>query len=564
MAEAVLHPGRSEVHPSIFAALASARLAIGIARLQRWLLRGLGLGAVLACATLAVAHLHPFGGALALCLGLVAASTLAGAATGLALWPSHRQAARIVDQHFGLNDRVTTALDFRQSPAPLAQLQRSDVARRLEGLAVRQSRRGQIAWREALLAGLAVAAFLALLLLGGAPRVGAEARSTSADRARIVRAAIVEVPAITRSLEAPSSTSNVEARTLQEIDRELALLRHQLLTAQSRGAALRAISTTQQDIQRLDPAFRPVSANAVAQLSRALASFAGPHLSKQALSTDPLANARALNQLARDLAGLTGAQRRALAGDLARASNVTADQRLRDALRQAATSLARGDPPAASKALQKAASFLTNSPIQQANRSAIQAANRQLEQLKNSVSGVQRAQGNGQTSRARSGQPRGRSGPAGQNGRAGGGSPNRQSTGRGSGLGGPTSARRNVGPGGGIVAPFGTGSSVSGGRLVAGSTRKAGEGGFVTDAPSAAGSQRGRGKSGFVYVPGVQGRGPHALQNGSSGAPQQSAIIPYRQVIVQYSRAAHAALERGVLPPSLQSYVRRYFDLLSQ
>ncbi len=67
-----------------------------------------------------------------------------------------------------------------------------------------------------------------------------------------------------------------------------------------------------------------------------------------------------------------------------------------------------------------------------------------------------------------------------------------------------------------------------------------------------------------VFVPGKQGKGPTITRTGPNGAPQLGAIVPYRQVVGQYTQSAHQALDRAALPPSLQGYVRRYFTTLSR
>jgi hypothetical protein len=66
-----------------------------------------------------------------------------------------------------------------------------------------------------------------------------------------------------------------------------------------------------------------------------------------------------------------------------------------------------------------------------------------------------------------------------------------------------------------------------------------------------------------VYVPGKQGKGPTINRTGPNGAPAPGAEVPYQQVVGQYTNSAHQALDRAALPPSLQGYVRRYFDTLS-
>ena len=67
----------------------------------------------------------------------------------------------------------------------------------------------------------------------------------------------------------------------------------------------------------------------------------------------------------------------------------------------------------------------------------------------------------------------------------------------------------------------------------------------------------------MVYVPGKQGKGQQVIKNGPNGLPQIGSLVPYQQVFGKYSQQAHQALDRGSLPPSVQSYVHRYFSSIS-
>jgi hypothetical protein len=66
-----------------------------------------------------------------------------------------------------------------------------------------------------------------------------------------------------------------------------------------------------------------------------------------------------------------------------------------------------------------------------------------------------------------------------------------------------------------------------------------------------------------VFVPSKQGNGGEVVKNGPNGAPQIGSLVPYQQVLGQYSQQAHQALDRGSLPAPVQSYVHRYFSTIS-
>jgi hypothetical protein len=40
--------------------------------------------------------------------------------------------------------------------------------------------------------------------------------------------------------------------------------------------------------------------------------------------------------------------------------------------------------------------------------------------------------------------------------------------------------------------------------------------------------------------------------------------VPYQQVLGSYQQTARSALDRGSLPPGLQTYVRQYFSAISR
>src|SRR5207248_3349438 len=111
---------------NVVAALAPARSALGVARLLRWALRGLGAGALAGAVILLAAHLWPFSAALPVALTALLAGALVGTAIGIRYWPDSPEVARSVDRRFDLRDRLTTALELQGSDAPLSVLQREN------------------------------------------------------------------------------------------------------------------------------------------------------------------------------------------------------------------------------------------------------------------------------------------------------------------------------------------------------------------------------------------------------------------------------------------------------
>ncbi|MBV9281671.1 MAG: hypothetical protein JOZ41_16445, partial [Chloroflexi bacterium] len=60
------------------------------------------------------------------------------------------------------------------------------------------------------------------------------------------------------------------------------------------------------------------------------------------------------------------------------------------------------------------------------------------------------------------------------------------------------------------------------------------------------------------------GKGPHTVQTGPTGAPQQGGVVPYQQVVGQYSQALHAAFDTTPLPPGMRAYARSYFAAIAR
>jgi len=118
-------------------------------------------GAVIAAAILLARRLAVFPAALPLSAAAVAAGGLFALVLGIIYWPSILEAARTADRKFSLDDRLTTALEFRESQHPLIDLQRRDVAQRVDGLHLEKSARLSIARRELIAVGL-----IALLVVG--------------------------------------------------------------------------------------------------------------------------------------------------------------------------------------------------------------------------------------------------------------------------------------------------------------------------------------------------------------------------------------------------------------
>lgn len=545
------------------AILAPARRRLAQARVELWAVRGLAAGAAAGLLVILAAHARPWGGATVAAMLLVGLGGLAGMGWGVRLWPDTAQAARAVDRHFALSDRVTTALETASSDRPVTRLLHADVARRLEGLTISEAGRLPRRGGELGAAG-ATLVLLAALVAVWVPERGGVGAPASSDSRVVKQAATVKMPQLIGKVgQLPTSRQRTNP-ALRALSLALLRLQRQLARTSTRPAALRTISTTQQELHRIALSVHPVRPQAVSQLNHALAPQMSARQRAGAASSRRgalAAAARTLNRLARSLSRLTPSQRAALAGSLARAANTTSDSRLRASLHQAASSLGYNDSQSAARALQQAASTLSQTQNSEAVQARASEANSRLDALKGDISGVRSGLSGASVAAAQSsasgqapGKPGQGTGRGTGTGRQGRGSGQGAGQGRGSGSGQGRGSSGGHGSGHGQGAGTGSGSGGQGG------TGGHGAGG----GRSGAGPQ-GRGRTGAsVYIPGKAGKGAHIIRNGPNGAPLPGYTVPYRQVVGQYTQSAHAALDRASLPPDLQTYVRGYFSAIAQ
>lgn len=558
----------------VLAVLAPVRRQLGLRRVASWAVRGLLTGGIVALLVLGAAHLHRFSAALVIAAGALVAGLLVGLAIGIRHWPNRLETARVVDHHFNLHDRLTTALELRTSELPLAELQRSDAGRRLVGLKPRESARGQFSGRESGAAAVVLMVLVGLALVGLPASRGA-IQTSYADQQRVHHAAQTGIPQIVRKVNLGLGPVTRHDAAMRNLNLALQHLRRQLQHASNRAGALRAISATQQQLHRIAASLHPIRPAAVSQLNRALTSRMSAQQRAEAAGNSQKAlkaAASTLQRLARKIAHMSAAQRAALARSLARAASTTSDSTMRSALQQAASSLAYQDPKTAAGALQEAAAALDRSPSAQAAQSAANSAAAGLESMKGGVSGLStQAGGNASSGNAMTSQTPGSG--QGQGSGQGKGNGFGQGPGKGKGTGSGRGQGKGSGSGQGQGRGIGTGSGKGtgrgqgsgNGRRSSGSGGAGGTGGHGIGGGRGGSGGQGSGHLGTrVYVPGKFGKGTHTIQNGGpSGAPLRGSTVPYRQVIGQYEQTAHTALDRAALPPSMQTYVRQYFSSIS-
>jgi hypothetical protein len=102
--------------------------------------------------------------------------------------------------------------------------------------------------------------------------------------------------------------------------------------------------------------------------------------------------------------------------------------------------------------------------------------------------------------------------------------------------------------------------SVRGGTSIPG---RVGTGGPVSGELLQGTSQSRGSKFKSIYIRGHEGKGGRTVGLAQPGTPRQDTATAYQQVVARYVRTAHAALDRARVPPSLRSYVRKYFTVVS-
>lgn len=535
----------------VFAALASARRRLGLTRLQIAVGRGALVGVIAGTLLLVAGRFVTVPYVFLLATVCLLVGVVVGAVYGVRSWPELPEVAGIADRHFDLQDRLATALDLRASTGAFAVLQRRETAARLNAVELGRSIQWKVRRWDGALAGTAVLLLVAALLpLGSGTSSGAESTS-SADAAHI-RATASAIPTFIHQVERGLTPQERRDPAIRRLERLLLRLKQQLLHTGNRVAALRAISATQEELHDLVRTLHPASAADLSQLTQSLKTQLTPteRVGAAAARTRAASDAAALKRLAAGLQAMSPAQRAALARSLARAASSSSSVNLRDSLSQAASATAQNNTSGASESLKQASRLLQDPAGAQRDRTSFTAAQAKLDRLKNAISGLDRSH-RSRSRQSRRGRPAGNGRQIRPTGRRvpgqGTGSGHHVKPGsssqEGTTQGILTGSAQGKHPGG--AGGNGTGGSGGGGNQ--GQTSTSGTSRYIT-----------------VYVRGHVGSGPRTSRSVLPGAPLRNGrIVPYTEVVAGYNRVARTALERGTLPPSLQSYVRQYFSVVS-
>ncbi len=529
-------------------------------------------------------------------------------------WPTIPATIQHVDRELGLKNRLSTAYEHRNRADRMAALQRAELQRLLvttrlvEAVTIRLPRR---------LLGLFALGLMLLGLALASPSSRGSAHSQNSDVLAITRHAATAAGKLLdhlgNSAASTRSTAPAQSLTSLQIKNVLQNLQKQLASAQSQHAALRALSTAQDNLQKIATGAAQAR-GATQSLASALRQGPTQQVAHALQAGDPGAVKQSLQSLSRQLASMSPAQRLAAARALERAANV-APAALKQTLRQAAFSLTDNNPAGASVALKSAASQAAQLQ-QQAN------ADRSAQQAAVGVQKIQSDAANGATDNsaincptasagnsgsiaaaceetpvvgaAASPQARG-SGQSASSPPASSGSPvSKTATGAGTGRrsrksSSPGSGASQRGSTGAASASSGSATTHSGQSALAGTASRAGQAAGATvnlQSPSTVGSastsastsgQSGSGsgsgskgtagsgspgRATTVYVPGAQLKGPGVTEAGPLGSTVEVGSPSYEQMVEKYATSANAALGREAVPPGIQDAIKRYFSTL--
>jgi len=483
-------------------------------------------------------------------IGLSAALAAVGLSAAILFpWVRHARTplldwARAFDQRFGLEDRLSTALEIgegtRAFPGEtIYHALRRDAGAAAAGVDARAQLPLRLSRRDGFAALLLLIALLLALFL---PNPQQEAL---AQRERLSQAIAQQADQLEQAKQAIEQSSLSEAEkqaAIQALEEAQRVLSDPNVTPEE---ALAALNEAQSKLDALND----LTAQQLAEDLRR----AGQSLPADS-QTNPLANALANQDLERaadalrELGQVTQAgqsrddetaQRTAEQIEQLARSVQRSDPELAQHLREAAQHLRQGEMAAAQQQLEQAAQTLERAQASAQAGQALERAQTYADAARRSI--AQQASLSDEMSRA----------PQSQN--------SGQQTGDSSSTSDPRSAGRGMSPNGDTRSADGSASASSGDAAGA---NRAGRSGDVGAGDMVYAPQRVGGDGQSVVLPDAQSPAVPDANGRPSNAPAGNAGVPYEQVYGDYARAADEALQRGRVPPEMRDYVRNYFSSL--
>jgi hypothetical protein len=526
-----------------------------VQRAVRWSLRGAAVALAAALAITLIAVLRGLllqGEFVLIAIGPMVIGSIGAAAAGF-VWPLDRlTAARRFDRHFGLRERISTALELAQldrSSGPIGQLQLQDAVASAEQVNVRQQLPLRIKRVDALFTVVLLIAVAIVAWRG-------ESFFQLAAQTRAVQSAVAEeaakVEELRKTVEADRTLTEEQRREMLEALKET---QQRLKEAQSLEQATAVLTQSEKKFESLTSGKAEAQAEALRQAGRKLSQAEGSALQafgQNLAEGDFIAAAENLRNL--DVSQLSAEEREQLADQLENMAETVqaSNPALAQQLRAAAAAARNGAVQQAQQALDQAAQSMSQTAQQVARSNVARKVSAQMGQ------GRQRMIAAGQSAQGQTAQ----GDQAGQGNQSGQGN----QTGQGSGQNGSSSQQGSAGSGSG--SGRGSGDSGDARGPEAGSNpidqnNGPGDGGETTYEPIYAPQRLGGIDDDTVTLPGSGD--PNGEVQGQSGVipdTNNPSQVPYTQVFAEYANAYRQAIDSGQVPPQLRDLIRQYFSSL--
>lgn len=525
-------------------------------RAVRWSVRGaaIALGVALVITLIAVLRgLLLQGEFVMIALGMMLLGVISAAAAGYLWRPDRLTAARWFDRHFGLRERVSTALELAQSDrssGDLARRQLQDAAATAQRTNASQQLPLRIKRVDAVLTiGLLVAVMLVAWRGESFFQLAAQTRAVQ----QTIAAEAAKVEALRQQI---ATDPNLTEAQRQEMLQALQETQRQLKDAQSLEQATAVLTRGEKKFESLTNAQAEAQTEGLRQAGQRLAQNEGSPLQafgQNLAEGNFLAAAENLRNL--DPSQLSSSEAAALADQLEQAAEAlqSSNPELARQLRDAAAAARNGDVQKAQQALDQAAQAMTQAAQQTARSNVARKAAAQLGQ------GRQRMIAAGRSAQSQSAQG------------------NQSGTGNQSGQGNPTqpgssqsgsSTQSNPNSGAGSGSGKGTGNSgdaqgpEAGGKPID-QNNGPGDGGEAPYEPIYAPQRLGGNEGDTVTLPGSGDNGGDVTgQSGVNPGSDRPSQVPYSQVFAQYANAYRQAIDNGQVPPQMKDLIRQYFSSL--
>jgi hypothetical protein len=470
--------------------------------------------------------------------------------------------ARRIDSAFDLRERLVTALELHDTHmhSELTDLQQQDAAASVQAV---QPRNLPLPFdrRAALLGVLPLALGMALWFLPNPQDVIlAEQQAVEQTLEEVVE----DLEEIEEQI-AEDETLTPEER--ERLEQQLAELQERLQeNPGDREEALADLSAAETQLQQgLDPESDARRA-ALERMSRNLESLSESAPGQERADLDRAAEQ--LEELAEGLDSMSEEERQQLAEQLAdqAAQMASGDPQTAQNLSDAAQALQEGNTQQAAEQLQQASQNVQQAQRELADQQATQRALSEIQDGRQQVAqageGQQAQQGQGQQGQGQQGegqqaqQGEGQQGQGQQGqGQQGEGQQGQGQQGQGQQPAGGGSNADNLGQGQSDAA-----ANVNPDQADSGGGQGNSPGDMVYQPYKPSGEQGER-----ELIQGQQGEGGQVeTRQGDANLPgiNNPSLVPYEEVLPEYSESASEALDRGYIPPHLKTYVRDYFSRL--